>query len=138
MPVGFPKGDQRFTSNKVIVAKVFSPDAKATPEAIGSHGTHVAGTIAGVEGYKDPTGAAKNPLSGVAPKAYLGNYNVFPCNDCSAESIHIAAAVEAAVRDGMDVANLSLGGEAGWLRSLGGNRQRGLGCRDDDGHLCRQ
>ncbi|QKI83195.1 S8 family serine peptidase [Kroppenstedtia eburnea] len=112
MPVGFPKGDQRFTSNKVIVAKVFSPDAKATPEAIGSHGTHVAGTIAGVEGYKDPTGAAKNPLSGVAPKAYLGNYNVFPCNDCSAESIHIAAAVEAAVRDGMDVANLSLGGEA--------------------------
>lgn len=118
MPEGFPKVPVdkeewvKYTNNKVIVAKVFSPNNEDTPEAIGSHGTHVAGTIAGVEGYKDPSGTAKTPLSGVAPKAYLGNYNVFPCNSCSAESIHIAAAVEAAVRDGMDVANLSLGGEA--------------------------
>lgn len=118
MPEGYPKVPEdkpewkKYTTNKVIAAKVFSPDPDVTPEAIGSHGTHVAGTIAGVEGYKDPSGAAESPLSGVAPKAYLGNYNVFPCDDCSAESIHIAAAVEAAVKDGMDVANLSLGGEA--------------------------
>ncbi|MGF7088973.1 minor extracellular serine protease Vpr [Kroppenstedtia sanguinis] len=120
MPEGFPKVPEEnedwveYTTNKVIVAKVFSPDKEDTPEAIGSHGTHVAGTIAGVEDYKDPSGAAKTPLSGVAPKAYLGNYNVFPCDgeDCEADSIYIAAAVEAAVRDGMDVANLSLGGPA--------------------------
>ncbi|MCS1349978.1 S8 family serine peptidase [Mechercharimyces sp. CAU 1602] len=112
MPEGFPKGDTQFTSNKVIVAKVFSPEEDVTPEAIGSHGTHVAGTIAGIQNYVDPSGAAKSKLSGVAPKAYLGNYNVFPCDDCSAESIYIASAIEQAVRDGMDVANMSLGGPA--------------------------
>mgnify|MGYP001191699692 FL=1 len=117
VPEGFPKGDERFTSNKVIVARVYSPDVRGTPEDptpedLNGHGTHVAGTIAGVSGYADPAGRAKTPLSGVAPKAYLGNYNVFPCEDCSAESIYIAKAVEDAVRDGMDVANLSLGGTA--------------------------
>lgn len=124
MPEGFPKiqtdyeGNPinadwyKFTSNKVIVAKVYSPDPNATPEAIGSHGTHVAGTIAGISGYKDPTGTASGELSGVAPKAYIGNYNVFPCESCSAESIYIAKAIEDAVNDGMDVANMSLGGTA--------------------------
>ncbi len=51
-------------------------------------------------------------MSGVAPKAWLGNYNVFPGNVLSASSHDIAKAVEAAVRDGMDVLNLSLGGPA--------------------------
>src|SRR5690606_27836699 len=69
-------------------------------------------TIAGKRDYKDPTGLVKSPLSGVAPRAYLGNYNVFPCEDCSAESIFIAKAVEDAVNDGMDIINMSLGGEA--------------------------
>jgi minor extracellular serine protease Vpr len=115
MPEGFPKEDEGFegqyTNNKVITARVYWP-TEATPEAISDHGTHVAGTIAGVRDYVDPTGAAKTPLSGVAPKAYLGNYNVFPCESCSAQSIYIAAAVEDAVRDGMDVINMSLGGTA--------------------------
>ncbi len=116
MPAGFPKvnrvEDKKFTSNKVIVAKVYSPDLTASPKALDSHGTHVAGTIAGKRDYKDPTGLVKSPLSGVAPKAYLGNYNVFPCENCSAESIFIAKAVEDAVNDGMDIINMSLGGEA--------------------------
>lgn len=112
MPKGYPKGDQRFTSNKVITARVFHADKTRTPEDFNSHGTHVAGTIAGVKGYKDPWNVAKTPLSGVAPKAWLGNYNVFPCEDCGAESIYIAEAIEAAVNDGMDVINMSLGGAA--------------------------
>ena len=118
-PSGFPKVEDKsaiqFTNSKVIVAKVFSSDPTATPRAIGSHGTHVAGTIAGKAGYVDPSGLAKSKLSGVAPKAYLGNYNVFPCDEdvpCQADSIHIAAAIEAAVNDGMDAANLSLGSAA--------------------------
>ena len=51
-------------------------------------------------------------LSGIAPDAYLGNYKVlgvpsqFGANGNSPE---LAAAIEAAVRDGMDVINLSLG-----------------------------
>jgi minor extracellular serine protease Vpr len=51
-------------------------------------------------------------MSGVAPQAYLGNYNVFPGNIRGATSLDIAKAVEAAVSDGMDVLNLSLGGGA--------------------------
>src|SRR3989442_12374476 len=51
-------------------------------------------------------------MSGVAPKAYLGNYNVFPGNITSSTSLDIAKAVDAAVADGMDVLNLSLGGGA--------------------------
>lgn len=119
MPSGFPKTDkfnwQKFTSNKVIVAKVFSPNAKATPEAKDSHGTHVAGTIAGASGYVDPSNLAHTPLSGVAPNVYLGNYNVFPCKEtskCRTSSASVASAIEEAVNDGMDVANLSLGSSA--------------------------
>ena len=52
--------------------------------------------------------------SGVAPRAYLGNYKVFVQTDSgispNANSPAIVAAIEAAVRDGMDVINFS-GGE---------------------------
>jgi minor extracellular serine protease Vpr len=108
MPQGFPKGDERFTSNKVIVAKVFNQDPKQTAQAIQSHGTHVSGTIAGKAGTMPTLG--NNPLSGVAPGAYLGSYNVFPGDVNDAKSLFIAKAVEEAVADGMDVLNLSLGG----------------------------
>src|SRR4029078_9505327 len=56
-----------------------------------------------------PTGC----LSGVAPRAYLGNYRVFnvptPIGQI-ANTPEIAAAFESAVRDGMDVINSSGGG----------------------------
>ena len=52
-------------------------------------------------------------LSGIAPKAYLGNYKVFaadtPQFGLVENSSEVVAAIEAAVRDGMDVINLSLG-----------------------------
>ncbi|HYF92291.1 MAG TPA: S8 family serine peptidase [Symbiobacteriaceae bacterium] len=108
-PAGYPMGDARFTSNKVIVAKVFHQSPWLTAEAIDSHGTHVAGTIAGRAGTAAPLATG---LSGVAPGAWLGNYNVFPGHVASAKSLFIAKAVEEAVIDGMDVLNLSLGGTA--------------------------
>ena len=49
-------------------------------------------------------------MSGMAPGAWLGNYNVFPGEVVDARSEDILNAVEAAVLDGMDVINLSLGG----------------------------
>ena len=53
-------------------------------------------------------------ISGVAPRAYLGNYKVFVETDDglspNANSPAIVAAIEAAVADGMDVINFS-GGE---------------------------
>lgn len=108
-------GDRSFTNNKVIVAKVFSnrtPQRGYTAEAIGEHGTHVAGTVAcnyqtpaTVNGVSIPYG-----ISGVAPRAILGNYNIFPGDLANARSEDILNALEAAYADGFDVANMSLGG----------------------------
>src|SRR5438132_265127 len=100
-----------FVSNKVIVAKVFETRTNFDGHAAQEHGTHVSGIAAGVANTCAPFVPACN-LSGIAPKAYLGNYNVFPGNVLSASSHDIAKAVDAAVADGMDVLNLSLGGGA--------------------------
>jgi len=120
---GFPKCDAidsavgiadtscNFVSNKVIVAKVFETRTNFDGHAAQEHGTHVSGIAAGVANTCAPFVPACN-LSGIAPKAYLGNYNVFPGNVLDASSHDIAKAVDAAVADGMDVLNLSLGGGA--------------------------
>jgi subtilisin family serine protease len=124
VPAGFPKCDAidssvgqadtscLFTSNKVIVAKVFQIQAKTNfdAHAAQAHGSHVSGIAAGVANTCAPFVGCQ--MSGVAPKAYLGNYNVFPGNILGATSLDIAMAVETAVSDGMDVLNLSLGGGA--------------------------
>jgi minor extracellular serine protease Vpr len=124
---GFPAtpqlGDRRFTNNKVIVARVFNnktPSQGYTPEAIQDHGTHVAGTVAcnldtpaDVQGVQLPYA-----VSGVAPAAQLGNYNVFPGEDADARSEDILNAMEAAYNDGMDVINMSLGGGASGAQDL--------------------
>jgi len=122
VPAGFPKCDAidsavgttdtqcKFVSNKVIVAKVFETLTNFDGHAAQEHGSHVSGIAAGVANTCAPFVGCT--LSGIAPKAFLGNYNVFPGNVLSASSHDIAKAVEAAVADGMDVLNLSLGGTA--------------------------
>ena len=124
-PPGFPKCDAANTaggactnvSPKVIAARVFYNKNNQTrydalPIAdVGSHGTHVAGTAAGVTGKTAIVeGVEIDNMSGVAPGAWIGNYNVFPGEVLDARSEDILNAVEAAVLDGMDVLNLSLGG----------------------------
>jgi subtilisin family serine protease len=121
-PAGFPRGDTKYTSPKVIVARSFpgpgSGKAGKLPlDPIDSfHGTHVAGIAAGEEGTTAPAGADHpqvTGLRGVAPKAWLGNYRVFtvptPFGD-EADTPEIVAAFESAVSDGMDVINFSGGG----------------------------
>lgn len=116
-------GDRRFTNNKVIVARVFNMKIGSrayTPEAIDSHGTHVAGTVAC--NHQTPTVvdgvALPYSMSGVAPRALLGNYNVFPADVGNARSEDILNALEAAYQDGFDVANMSLGGGASGIQDL--------------------
>jgi minor extracellular serine protease Vpr len=116
-------GDRRFTNNKVISAKVFYNKAEVnglTAEAIQDHGTHVAGTVAC--NYQTPAAVAgvsiPYAMSGVAPHALLGNYNVFPGMVASARSEDILNALDAAYADGFDVANMSLGGGAAGIQDL--------------------
>jgi minor extracellular serine protease Vpr len=121
-PPGFPKGDTAYTTPKVIVARVFpgpnagKPGSLPLDPASSFHGTHVAGIAAGDAGTTAPAGAdhpTVTGLSGVAPKAWLGNYRVFtvptPIGHV-ANTPEIIEAFEAAVADGMDVINFSGGG----------------------------
>ena len=110
MPDGFPLGDPNFTSNKIIVARVFTKSGDtamdSTPRDRDGHGTHVASCAAGNANTASPLGL----ISGVASGAYLGNYKVFTSDFTTLEQV--IGALEAAVEDDMDVVNLSLGSES--------------------------
>lgn len=116
-------GDKNFTNNKVIAAKVFNnkvPSRGYSAEALQEHGTHVAGTVAcnfetpaTVNGVTIPYN-----MSGVAPRALLGNYNVFPGPVLNARSEDILNAMETAYADGFDVGNMSLGGGSHGIQDL--------------------
>ncbi len=119
MPAGFPKGQVEFTSAKVIAARAFPPPSpkyepagRAVDPAGVDHGTHVAGIAAG--NHISVPSVSRSALSGIAPKAYLGNYKVLTVpyesgSGVNGNSPEIAAGIEAAVRDGMDVLNISIG-----------------------------
>ena len=114
-PPGFPKGQTKLATPKVIVQRAFAPPTTYkyanTPfdPTESFHATHVAGIAAGDHG----TTAGRTQISGVAPNAWLGNYKALtiptPGFGLDGNSAELAAAVEAAVRDGMNVINLSLG-----------------------------
>ena len=117
MPAGFPKGNRSFTTAKVIVARAFPPPgatwkyaARPFDPAQSVHATHVAGIAAGDYGATTRQG---RPVSGVAPRAYIGNYKVLtvptPTVGLNGNSPEIVKGIDAAVADGMNVINLSLG-----------------------------
>ncbi len=122
MPPGFPKGNTAYTTAKVIVARSFPAAGRNDRYAAlpfhptqSFHATHVAGIAAGDHGTSapNPGGSGSVSVSGIAPRAYLGNYRVLtiPTGEFGLDgnSPEIVAGIEAAVRDGMDVINLSLG-----------------------------
>lgn len=120
-PATFPKfttptprcnnSDQPFTNTKVIVARNYvtmlsNPDQNCDAEDRDGHGTFTAAIAAGRR-----VNAPLSSLVGAAPKAYLGSYKVFgtPGQNDDASTDAIIAAVEDAVKDKMDIINLSLG-----------------------------
>jgi subtilisin family serine protease len=117
MPAGFPKGNTAYTSAKVIVARAFPPPgatwryaSRPFDPSMSEHATHVAGIAAG---DYDTTQRSGGPVSGVAPRAYIGNYKVLtvptPEVGLNGNSPEIVKGIDAAVADGMNVINLSLG-----------------------------
>ena len=114
-PPGFPlynrESDAALTNGKVIVARSYAgmfptpdPDPSARDDA--GHGTATAMAAAGA-----PNTGPLATITGVAPKAWLGNYKIFGTvgvNDSPTDDI-ILKAIDDAVADGMDVINMSLG-----------------------------
>ena len=119
-PAGFPKGNTAYTTPKVIVARAFAPAEPVWKYANtpfdpqnSDHATNVAGIAAGDHGTMASVQGNNVAVSGIAPDAYLGNYKVLtiPTEQFGLDgnSPEIAAGIEQAVKDGMDVINLSLG-----------------------------
>jgi subtilisin family serine protease len=115
--------DAPFTcNNKLIGARqmldtyrinqVLRPDEYDSARDDGGHGTHTASTAGGNAGVEASIyGIPRGEISGVAPRAriiaykglgYLGGY-----------TSDLAAAIDQAVADGVDVINYSIGGGAG-------------------------
>jgi minor extracellular serine protease Vpr len=143
MPSGFPKCSTGFTcssytSNKVIVARsyvkqlaldfVTDPKNPApqsdpddyTPRDRFGHGTATASCAAGFtnSGAAASTTGGAVSFTGMAPKAFLGNYKIQGSpgvNDGPTDDVLIQA-VSDAVADGMDVISLSFGliATTGW------------------------
>ena len=82
-------------------------DTDGAPGTKSSHGTHVASTAAGCTGINAD-------VQGVAPDAQIANMNVFKSSG-SASYADILSALEDCMLLGVDVANLSLGSDAGYI-----------------------
>ncbi|KAL6657692.1 hypothetical protein ACP70R_005472 [Stipagrostis hirtigluma subsp. patula] len=107
-------------NNKLVGARFFTAGAAKAPPGSKvhdfqsprdeqGHGTHVASTAAGAE----VPGAnlfnfARGTARGVAPRARVAMYKACGLHECSLSDT--AAAVDAAVRDGVDILSVSLGG----------------------------
>src|ERR1035438_535341 len=141
MPAGFPKCNtppaftaitdpqwdcKNFTNNKVIVARSYVPQiaaqsltaapnpATSSPDDYSARDRdgHETGVASAAAAEQNSGGSIA--FSGMAPKAYLGNYKIYGStgvNDKPPESVWIQA-IEDALSDGMDIANLSSGGPA--------------------------
>lgn len=124
-PSGFPKGDSNFTTTKLIAARSYvaslsypdarysSPDDNSPRDHVG-HGTAMAMIAAGNTVTTPAAGISGSSITGVAPKAYLGNYKIFgsPGVNESTTTAVLVTALEDAYNDGMDIAVLSLGSAA--------------------------
>ena len=120
-PVGYPKGDTRYTTPKVIVMRGYyrpdDPPRNPAPLPLHPHGTGVATIIATNPNTVATYKGVDVTLSGVAPKAYIMSYQIFyPSTSGSAARYasdpETVKAIEQMVLDGADVVNNSWGESA--------------------------
>ena len=110
-PSGFPKwstnvsGNQALTSGKIIVARSYGG---WTAQDVDGHGSAVASVAAGVP-LSSSVGPNGRTLSGVAPAAWLGIYDVDSSHTGSYSDSDILSALDDCAADGMDVVSMSFG-----------------------------
>jgi uncharacterized protein (TIGR03437 family) len=139
-PAGFPKGESAYTNRKVIAARSYvnmlvgtdpqftRPDDLTPRDRVG-HGTALAMIAAGAS-----NAGPVATITGVAPRAWLGNYKVFGSPGVNGQYTYedvIVRALTDAAGDGMDIAVLSLGKPAVW-----GPLDRGNTCGNQGSDPC--
>ncbi|CAL9062218.1 unnamed protein product [Musa banksii] len=97
-------------NNKLIGAKsLVAGDTAKPPIDVYGHGTHTSSTAAGnFVRNASAFGLARGTAAGTAPHAHLAIYKV--CNDDGCSESAVVAGFDAAVKDGVDVISMSLGG----------------------------
>ncbi len=103
------EGNALYKNLKVPFAADYA-DGDVNVWSSATHGTHVAGTVAG---YVE-TAEGEVVFSGVAPDAQILAMKVFPDEDGGAEEYAVIGALEDAAKLGADVMNLSLGSDNGF------------------------
>jgi hypothetical protein len=114
-------------NNKLIGARYFlsgfghhgiiKNDYKSARDADG-HGTHTTSTAGGNAGVRASIfGIPRGTISGMAPRARVAMYKAL-WNDLGGFTSDLAAAIDAAVADGVDVINYSIGSSTPSLTSL--------------------
>lgn len=119
-------GGYDFVGDKYDASKQSTSKPQPDPDPLDcqGHGSHVAGTTAGMgvlangQTYDGPYGANTHEQNdfevapGVAPNAKIYAYRVFGCSGSASEDV-IVAAMDRAMSDGVDVVNMSLGSPFG-------------------------
>jgi len=101
--------DMRATYNAVVGPELYDSARDAD-----GHGTHTASTTAGNSGVKaEIFDVDRGTVSGIAPRSQVIAYKV--CGDQGCFDSDTAAGIDAAVADGVDVINYSIGGGAGLI-----------------------
>lgn len=120
-PAGFPKGDSRYTNEKVIVARGYyrpdDPPVNPDPTDYYGHGNGTGGIAAGnlstTSVISNAFSTITQTVSGMAPAAQLMNYQLFYTAQSGSQSAwtpEILMAIDDMVTDGADISNNSWGG----------------------------
>ncbi|XP_043692851.1 subtilisin-like protease SBT4.3 [Telopea speciosissima] len=87
----------------------YAEDEEKSPRDIEGHGTHTASTVAGVEvKHTSLFGIAEGTVRGAVPSARIAVYKVCWKDGCAEHDI--LAAFDDAIKDGVDILSVSLGG----------------------------
>ncbi|MFK7917101.1 MAG: S8 family serine peptidase [Ilumatobacter sp.] len=98
--------DMRTTYKELVGSETFD-----SARDYDGHGTHTASTAAGNADVRaEMFGIDRGTVSGVAPRARVIAYSV--CGDLGCVTSDLVSAIDAAVADGVDVINYSIGGGA--------------------------
>jgi hypothetical protein len=100
-------GSYRFMSTYGAVVGLQPYEFRSSRDDDG-HGTHTSTTVAGNRGVRAQTLNADDIITGVAPRAHIVSYKV--CGEQGCFGTDSAAAVQQAIRDGVDTINFSISG----------------------------